>query len=41
MLEDTLLLASLFLALIWKFLTKHGNTTSIFQSDQISADNKC
>ena len=31
---------SLFLALIWKFLTKCGNINSIFHSDRISADNK-
>ena len=30
---------SLFLALIWKFLTKCGNVNSIFHSDRISADN--
>ena len=30
---------SLFLALIWKFLTKCGNINSIFHSDRISADN--
>ena len=28
-------------ALIWKFLTKHGNINSIFHSDKISADNRC
>ena len=26
---------------IWKFLTKYGNTDSIFHSGKISADNKC
>ena len=30
----------LFLALIWKFLTKCGNIYSIFHSNRISADNK-
>ena len=29
----------LFLALIWKFLTKRGYINSIFHSDRISADN--
>ena len=32
---------SLLFALIWIFLTKFGNTNSIFHSDEISADNKC
>ena len=31
----------LFLALIWKFLTKYGNVNSIFHSDKISTDSKC
>ena len=38
-LKDTAI--SLFLALIWKFLTKYGNINSIFHSDKISADSKC
>ena len=37
-LKDTAI--SLFLALIWKFLTKYGNINSIFHSDKISADSK-
>ena len=32
---------SLFLALIWKFLTNYDNINSIFHSDKISADSKC
>ena len=32
---------SLFLVLIWKFLTKYGNINSICHSDKISADSKC
>ena len=32
---------SLFLALIWKFLSKYGNIKSIFHSDKISAYSKC
>ena len=37
-LKDTAI--SLFLALIWKFLTKYGNINSVFHSDKISADSK-
>ena len=33
--------ARLFLALIWKFLTKYGNVNSIFHSDKMSPDSKC
>ena len=32
---------SLFLTLMWKFLTKYDNINSIFYSDKISADRKC
>ena len=32
---------SLFLTLIWKFLTKYGNIYSVFHSHEISADHKC
>ena len=31
----------LFVALIWKFLTKYSDINLIFYSDKVSADSKC